>query len=168
MGLIKTAFFHDNAYHKITSFEHHRDRHRTRIRLDVYPTKAKEKVIATREFQVDEKLFVNNSRMEAEKVVSMAAIKKLADDKIIEAEKRLNKGLKEGEEKKELSQSSKNEILQEIKDFTITERMKVIGRDNYRKFVEDLESKPRKTMSLLYDALKLLTKEDELKNAVDA
>jgi len=166
MGLIKTAFFKDNAYHRISSFEFHRDRQRLRIRTDIYPTVAKEKIIATREFQVDERLFINNSRMEAEKVVNMESIKSLASDKILEVEKELNKGLKKGEEKKVLTQTSKTEILNEIKDFTITERMKVIGRDNFRKFVEDLESKPRKTMALLYDALKLLT--DELKNAEDA
>jgi hypothetical protein len=162
MALIKQAFYHDFAYHRINSFEYHRDRKRVRIRLDVYPTKEKSEIIGTTEYQIDEKSFINNCRMAAEKAVSMAGIKKLTDDKIERLEKELNKELNE---KQVLTQSSKNEILQEIKDFTITEKMKDIGKDNFRLFIEDLEAKPVKTMALLYDALKLLT--DELKNAVN-
>ena len=166
MALIKQAYFHDEAYHRINSFEYHRDKKRLRIRLDVYKDKTKGDILGTNEYEINEKSFIDNCRMAAEKAVNMAAIKKLAEDKIIEIEMEMNKDLKKGGEKQVLSQSSKSQILEEIKDFTITEKMKDIGADNSRKFVEDLEAKPRKTMSLLYDALKLLT--DELKNAVDA
>jgi len=166
MGLIKTAFFHDDAYHKITSFDYHRTKQRIRIRLEIYPTKDKEKIIATTEFEINEKTFVKNARMEAEKTVNNAMIKKIAEDKILEIEKELNREPKEGEEKQILTQRAKDKIFMEEKDFAITEKMKDIGKDLYRGFVEEFEAKNRKTMSLLYSTLKQLI--DDYNGAEDA
>jgi len=132
----------------------------------VYPTKAKENIIGTTEFEINKLLFVNNCRMDAEKTINNAMIKKLAEDKILEIEKDLNDELKEGEEKKVLTQKAKDKIYMEEKDFVITEKMKDIGKENYRNFIDELESKNRKTMSLLYSVLKQLV--DDLHGAIDA
>uniref|UniRef100_A0A6M3LY46 Uncharacterized protein n=1 Tax=viral metagenome TaxID=1070528 RepID=A0A6M3LY46_9ZZZZ len=166
MGLIKTAFFHDEAYHKITSFEYHKTKQRLRIRLEVYPTIEKESILGTTEYEINEKSFVKICRQDAEKSVNMAMIKKISEDKILEIEKDLNKNLKEDEEKKALTQRAKDKIFMEEKDFAITEKMKEIGKELYRNFIEEFESKNRKTMSLLYSALKQLI--DNFYGAIDA
>lgn len=152
MALIKTAFFHDNAYHKITSFDYHRTKQRLRIRLEVYPTKAKEKIIATTEFEINEKIFIKNSRIEAEKIINNDnMIRKISEDKIKKIEDELNKNQ---EEIISLTQKAKEQIIAEGREFAITEKMKEIGKELYRNFVEEFECKNRKTMTLLYSVLK--------------
>ena len=130
MGLIKTAFFHDEAYHRINSFEYHRDRKRLRIRLEVYPSKAKEKILATTEFQIIEKSFIDNCRVAGEKAVNMGFIRKQVEKKIKKVESTLSVD-------EELTQPAKELIFQEEKDFAITEKMKDIGSENFRNFIED-------------------------------
>lgn len=166
MGLIKTAFYQDGAYHKITSYEYHRTKQRLRIRLEVYPTSLKESIIGTEEFEIRELNFINVCRLDAEKAVNMTMIKKLAEDKISKVETTLNDGIKPDEERRELTQKAKDKIYMEIKDFTITEKMKEIGKESYRNFIDEFESKNRKTMSLLYSVLKQLV--DELRGATDS
>jgi len=151
MGLIKTAFFHDNAYHKINSFQYHKDKEILRIRVDVYPTAAKEEVIGSTEYQIVEKNFIDNSRMEAEKAIDREAIKKIADNRI--------------ENEKAVSQPAKQLVLKEETEFAITEKMKLIGKGKMKSLFKDIETK---IFSLLYENLKKYSKKDELNDAEDS
>lgn len=154
MGLIKTAFFNDNAYHRISSFQYHKDKEILRIRTDIYPTKAKEKILGSTEYQITEKNFIDNSRMEAEKSVDQAAIKKLVDKRIKELEK-----------DKLLSQPEKELLLKEEIDFAITEKMKVMGIKKMENLFKEIHSK---TFPLLYEILKKYSNKDELKDSKDS
>jgi len=162
MGLIKQAFFHDNAYHKINSFQYHKDKEILRIGVDVYPTAAKEEVIGSTEYQIVEKNVIDNSRLDAEKAIDIKAIKKLAEDKILKVEADMNDGIKPDEERRELTQQEKDKIYAEIKDFVITEKMKVIGKGKMESLFEDIE---KKAFPILYEALKKYSKKDELKDS---
>jgi len=151
MGLIKQAFFHDNAYHKINSFQYHKDKEILRIGVDVYPTAAKEEVIGSTEYQIVEKNFIDNSRMEAEKAIDREAIKKIADNRI--------------ENEKAVSQPAKQLVLKEETEFAITEKMKLIGKGKMKSLFKDIETK---IFSLLYENLKKYSKKDELNDAEDS
>ena len=145
MAFIKKAFFHKEAYHQIVSYEYHKKHNQVRIRTHIFPNKSKESIVAKMEYKIIPATFIDNCRLEAEKAVKLPELRKIINKKIAAMEKKL---------KKPLIKKIKDMMFQEKKDYLITEKMKEIGEFKARRFFEDLNDKPRKTMSVLYTALK--------------